>query len=67
MTRETQASRDTGHDDGDEVVQVTVCWRGELERPEADIVERLVINAEGLIRVLDELVDGESCVVWLNL
>jgi hypothetical protein len=31
LTREAQASGDTGHDEGDEVVQVTVRRRGELE------------------------------------
>ena len=66
LTREAQTRRDTGHDDRDEVVEVTVCWRGELERPEADIVERLVIDTEGLVRILDQLVDGEGCVVRLN-
>ena len=66
LTGEAQASRDTGHDDGNEVVEVTVRGRGELERTEADVVERLVVNAERLVRVLDELVNGEGRVVRLN-
>ena len=66
LTREPQASRDTRHDDRDEVVEVTICWRRELERPEADVVERLVVDTEGLIRVLDKLVHGERGVVRLN-
>ena len=65
LTRDTQASRDAGHDDGDEVVEVTVRGGGELQCPEADVVEGLVINAESLVRVLDELVDGERGVVGL--
>ena len=66
LTREAQAGRDTRHDDRHEVVQVTVRWRGELERAEANVVERLVIDTEGLVRVLDELVNGERRVVRLN-
>lgn len=66
LTREAEAGGDTRHDDGDEVVKVTVLGRGELECPEADVVEGLVVNAEGLVTVLNELVDGESCVVRLD-
>lgn len=42
LTRESQASGDTGHDSGHEMVQVTVRWVGELEGPHADIVESLI-------------------------
>jgi hypothetical protein len=66
LTRESQASSDTGHDDGHEVVQVIVGRGGQLESAEADLVQRLVINAEGLVGVLNELVDRESGVVGLN-
>lgn len=34
--------------------------------PEADVVERLVVYAEGLVRVLHQLVDGEGGVVGLH-
>ena len=34
--------------------------------PEADVVERLVVDAEGLVRVLHQLVDGERGVVGLH-
>jgi hypothetical protein len=30
------------------------------------VLAYLIVNAEGLVRVLDKLVDGESCVVWLH-
>lgn len=48
LTRETQACRDAGHDDGNKVVQVAVGGRGQLEGAEADLVKGFVINAEGL-------------------
>ena len=57
LTGETQAGGDTRHDDGHEVVKVTVCWGCQLEGAEANIVESLVVNAERLVRVLNELVN----------
>lgn len=54
----SEGGGDSAHDDGDEVVQVTVGGGGELEGLEADVVQSLVINAEGLIGVLDELMHG---------
>jgi len=66
LTRESKAGGDTGHGDGDEVVQVTVGGGGELEGSEADVVKGFVIDAVGLIGVLDELVHGEGGVVGLD-
>jgi hypothetical protein len=66
LTGETQAGGDTGHDGGDEVVQVAVRGVVQLECPHADVVESLVVNAEGLVGVLDQLVDGEGGVVGLD-
>lgn len=48
------------------MVQVTVCRCIELERPEADIVERLVVDTEGLVRVFDQLVHRKGRVVRLD-
>ena len=66
LTRETQASGDTRHNNGHKVVEIAVGGGGELQCPEADIVESLVIDTEGLIGVLNKLVNGESGVVWLG-
>ena len=48
------------------MVEIAVGGGGELQCPEADIVESLVIDTEGLIGVLNKLVNGESGVVWLG-
>jgi hypothetical protein len=48
------------------VVEITIGGGGELESSEADIVKSFVINAEGLIRVLHKLVNGEGGVVRLQ-
>ena len=66
LTGETQAGGDTRHDGGDQVVQVTVRGVVELERAHADVVQGLVVDTEGLVRVLDQLVDGEGGVVGLD-
>jgi len=66
LTGETKGGGDTGHDDGDQVVEVTVAGGRELQSTEADVVQSLVIDTEGLVRVLDQLVDGEGGVVWLD-
>merc|ERR1712188_367850 len=66
LTWESEAAGDTGESGGHEMVKITVGWGGELKGSEADIVESLVINAHNLIGVLDELMDREGSVVWLN-
>ena len=66
LTREAQAGGDTGHGGRDQVVQVTIGGGGELEGAEADVVQGLVVDAVRLIRVLDQLVDGEGGVVGLH-
>ena len=50
----------------DKVVEVSVGRGAELERPEADVVECLVVDAERLVRVLHELVHGQGGVVRLH-
>ena len=66
LTRETQAGGHAGHGGRDQMVQVTVCGGGELQGTEADIVQGLVINAVGLVGVLDQLVHGQGGVVGLD-
>lgn len=62
----SKASGDTAHNDGDEVVEVTVSWGSKLEGSETDVVESLVVDAEGLVRVLDQLVNRKGSVVRLD-
>ena len=66
LARETETGGDTGHDGRDQVVEISVRGVGQLEGSHANIVESLVVNAEGLIGVLNELVDGQGCIVGLD-
>merc|ERR1712232_909884 len=66
LTWESQTAGDSRKSGRNEMVQITIGWGGELEGSEADIVESFVINAHDIVGVLDELMDGEGGVVWLD-
>eukprot|EP00962_Isochrysis_galbana_P009216 scaffold2575_cov101-Isochrysis_galbana.AAC.1 len=66
LAREAEAAGRCRHDCGDEMVEVTEGRGGEFERAEADVVERLVVDEERLVRVLHQLVNGEHAVVRLD-
>lgn len=55
MPRETETGSDTRHDGRHEVIEISVGRGIEFEGADADIVQRLIVNAESLIRVFDEL------------
>ena len=57
LAGEAQAGGDTRHGGRDQMVQVTIGGGGQLQGTEADVVESLVVNAVGLICVLNKLVD----------
>lgn len=48
------------------MVEITVGRCGELQRAETDVIQGLVINAIGLVCVLNQLVDREGGVVWFH-
>jgi hypothetical protein len=48
------------------VVEVAVRRSCELECPEANVAEGLVLDAEGLIGGLDELMDGQGAVIGIT-
>merc|ERR1719234_2183704 len=66
LAGEPEAGGYTGHGEGDKVVEVAVGGCGQLQGAEADVVQRLVVNAECLVCVLNQLVDGEGGVVRLH-
>ena len=65
LPRESKASCDTRLYDWDEVVQIAIGGCRQLECPEADVVEGLIIYAKSLIWVFDKLMDGQRCIVRL--
>lgn len=67
LTREAQAGGNARHDDRHKVVEITVCWGRQLEGAEANIVQSLIVDTEGLVRILDELVYREGSVVRLRV
>ena len=57
LAGEAQTGRHAGHGGRDEVVQVAVRRSAQLQRAEADVVQRLVVDAVRFVGVLDQLVD----------
>ena len=66
LAGESQAGGDTRHGGGDEMVEISIGGGGQFEGSEADIVESLVVDGEGLVGVLYQLVDREGGVVGLD-
>ena len=60
LSWETQAAGHTTHSSRHQVVQVTVCWCGQLQSSEANIVQCFVVKQEGLIRVLHQLMKAQD-------
>ena len=66
LAREAQTGGHSTHCSRDKVVQVTVGGSGELQCAETDVIQGLIINAVGLICVLNQLVDRQGGVVRLH-
>merc|ERR1719181_2284713 len=66
LTREAKATCHATDGRTDKVVQVTVGWCGELQRTKADVVEGLVVKQEALIRIFDQLVEGEHGIIGFH-
>ena len=65
-TVETKRSSDGGHDLSHQTVKVGVRWPLDVQIPTADIVNSLIVDHEGCVRVLQCSVSGEDRVVWFN-
>ena len=48
------------------MVEIAISGRGEFERAEADVIQRLIINAERLVSVLHQLMHRQRRIVWLD-
>jgi hypothetical protein len=57
LTREAQTCCDARHDNRDKVIKITVSGSGEFQRVQVDVVKCFVIDAEGLIGILNQLVN----------
>merc|ERR1719258_249310 len=66
LTGEAHRARDAREAGRHQVVQVTVRRGRELQSSEANIIQGLVVEAEREVRVLDELVNRQGAVVWLD-
>ena len=65
-TIEAQGGSDGGHDLADQTVEVGVGGALDVQVAAADVVDGLVVNHEGAVRVLQGGVGGQDGVVGLN-
>ncbi len=48
------------------MVEITISWGGQLQGPEADVIQSLIVDAEGFIRILNQLMNRQSGIVRLH-
>merc|ERR1712170_308481 len=60
LAGETQAGGDTRHGGRHQMVEITIGGSGQLEGTEADVIQGLVVNAVGLVCVLNQLMDRQG-------
>ena len=65
MVAYAEASRDTAHNDRNKMIEVTVGRCSKFESSETNVVKGFIIDAEGLVRVLYELMNRECGIVRL--
>lgn len=65
-TIESEGGSNRADDLGDQAVEVFVAGAGNVEVATANVVDSLVIDEEGAVRVLDRAVGGQHSVVGLN-
>lgn len=63
LTWKAETCRDARHRERDEMIQVAICWRRQFERTKANVVERLIVNAECSIGVLHQLMYRQGRIV----
>ena len=66
LTWETKAARDTGHGGRDQVVKIPVGWGGQFQGTETDVVQGFVVQDHDFIGVFNQLVNGQSGIVWFD-
>jgi len=63
LSGKPEARGHAAHDRRHQMVQIAVRGRGQLQRPETNVVQRLVVNAVRLVGVFHQLVHGQRSVV----
>lgn len=66
LAGKSQAGGDAAQSGANQVIEIAISRRGQLEGPEADVVKCLVVYAIRLVRVLYQLMHREGAVVGLD-
>ena len=48
------------------MIEISICWSGELKSSEANIIKSFIINDLNSIRVFDKLMYRECSVIWFD-
>ncbi|KAJ8027549.1 hypothetical protein HOLleu_32717 [Holothuria leucospilota] len=62
----SQGGSDGGYNLTNQTIQVGVGWPLDIQVPSANVIDSLVVNHEGTVRVLQGGMCGQDGVVWLN-
>merc|ERR550537_1965953 len=63
LTRKAEASCHAADSCRYEVIQITICWSGELQGSETNVVECLIVKKHAFVGILHQLVEREHCIV----
>merc|ERR550537_840055 len=66
LSREAKSTSGTRQSCRNEVIEISIGWSGELQRPEADVIQCLIVQEVAGVRVLHKLVEAQHCIVGLN-
>ena len=66
LTGKSETGGDSGHGEGDKMIQITISGSGQFQGLETNVIESFIVDTESFIGVFYKLVDGESCVVGFD-
>jgi len=62
---ETKTRSDGAHDLSNETIEMLVTWARNIQVPAADVIDSLIIDQEGAVRIFDSAMGRQYRVVWL--
>merc|ERR1719440_875027 len=66
LPRKPEAASNATHRSTHEVVEISICRRGQLQCAEANVIKRFIVEQEALVSILNKLVKRKHGVVWLD-
>ena len=67
LSRETETASDTAHRCRDQMIQITIGWCSQFQGTETNIVQSFIVQQEGLIWILHQLMEAQDSLERCNL